>query len=59
MATDLGKPVHDLLIEAVNDLFKKYEKLQIAWYIDIKVAVKNIALSHDYSDLLQGLSVIM
>lgn len=30
LATDLGKPVHDLLIEAVNDLFKKYGKPPIA-----------------------------
>lgn len=26
LATDLEKPSHDLLIEAVNDLFKKYGK---------------------------------
>ena len=30
LATDLGKPVHDLLIEAVNDLFSKYGKPPIA-----------------------------
>ena len=30
LATDLGKPVHDLLIEAVNDLFTKYGKPPIA-----------------------------
>jgi hypothetical protein len=30
LATDLGKPSHDLLIEAVNDLFKKYGKPPIA-----------------------------
>lgn len=30
LATDLGKPVHELLIEAVNDLFKKYGKPPIA-----------------------------
>lgn len=30
LATDLGNPVHDLLIEAVNDLFKKYGKPPIA-----------------------------
>jgi hypothetical protein len=30
LATDLEKPVHDLLIEAVNDLFTKYGKPPIA-----------------------------
>lgn len=30
LATDLGKPVHELLIEAVNDLFKKYGKPPLA-----------------------------
>lgn len=30
LATDLEKPVHDLLIEAVNDLFSKYGKPPIA-----------------------------
>lgn len=30
LATDLGMPVHDLLIEAVNDLFAKYGKPPIA-----------------------------
>lgn len=30
LATDLGKPVHELLLEAVNDLFKKYGKPPIA-----------------------------
>jgi hypothetical protein len=30
LATDIGKPVHDLLIEAVNDLFTKYGKPPIA-----------------------------
>ncbi len=30
LALDLGKPVHDLLLEAVNDLFKKYGKPPIA-----------------------------
>ena len=30
LATDLGKPVHEVLIEAVNDLFKKYGKPPIA-----------------------------
>ena len=30
LATDLGKPVHSLLIEAVNDLFTKYGKPPIA-----------------------------
>ncbi|MBE9128713.1 MULTISPECIES: ribbon-helix-helix domain-containing protein [unclassified Coleofasciculus] len=30
LAADLGKPVHDLLIEAVNDLFSKYGKPPVA-----------------------------
>jgi hypothetical protein len=30
LATDLDKSAHDLLIEAVNDLFKKYGKPPIA-----------------------------
>lgn len=30
LAIDLGMPVHDLLIEAVNDLFTKYGKPPIA-----------------------------
>lgn len=30
LATDLGKPAHDLLLEAVNDLFTKYGKPPIA-----------------------------
>jgi hypothetical protein len=30
LAVDIEKPVHDLLIEAVNDLFSKYGKPPIA-----------------------------
>ena len=30
LALDLDKPMHDLLIEAVNDLFSKYGKPPIA-----------------------------
>lgn len=30
LAVDIEKPVHDLLIEAVNDLFTKYGKPPIA-----------------------------
>lgn len=30
MAIDEGKPAHDLLLEAVNDLFTKYGKIPIA-----------------------------
>jgi hypothetical protein len=30
LSIDLGKPAHDLLVEAINDLFVKYEKPPIA-----------------------------